>query len=348
MGRGYVISVDAMGGDLGPSMTIPGVDLVLSRHSNMRVFLYGDESAIREVAADYPRVLQRAEIRHADVAVGMDEKPSQALRKGRRVSSMWLALEAVRDGEASVMVSAGNTGALMAMSIFVLKTMPGIKRPAIAALWPNLRGRSVVLDVGATIGADAEQLVDFAIMGEAMARTLLGMERPSVGLLNVGVEEVKGVEYVREAGRMLREADLPIRYEGFVEGNDIAAGTVDVFVTEGFTGNIALKTAEGTARQVGQALRQYISESLLARIGAFLARGAFRKLKSRLDPSANNGGVFLGLNGLVVKSHGGATPEGFASAIEIAVDMAKSNLVEKIAADLAVKQALLDLPVEKA
>ena len=348
MGRGYVISVDAMGGDFGPSVTIPGVDLVLSRHPNMRVLLYGDEAAIREVATEYPRVIQRAEIRHAEVAVGMDEKPSQALRKGRRVSSMWLALEAVRDGEAAVMVSAGNTGALMAMSIFVLKTMPGIKRPAIAALWPNLRGRSVVLDVGATIGADAEQLVDFAIMGEAMARTLLGMERPSVGLLNVGVEEVKGVEYVREAGRMLREADLPIRYEGFVEGNDIAAGTVDVFVTEGFTGNIALKTAEGTARQVGQALRQYISESLIARIGALLARSAFRKLKARLDPSANNGGVFLGLNGLVVKSHGGATAEGFASAIEIAVDMAKSNLVEKIAADLAVKQALLDLPAEKA
>ncbi len=342
MTQGYVISIDAMGGDFGPEVVIPGVDITLSRHPNMRVILFGDEARIRAVAKEHPRVLRRGEIRHTEVAIGMEDKPSQALRKGRRVSSIWQALEAVREGEAAVMVSAGNTGALMAMSMFVLKTMPGIKRPALAAIWPTLRGRSIVLDMGATIGADAEQLVDFAIMGEAMARSLFHLNKPSVGLLNVGVEEIKGVEEVRAAGRILRESDLPIRYEGFVEGNDIATGKVDVFVTEGFTGNIALKTAEGTARLITEFLRERIRESLPARLGAILARGAFRQLKAKLDPGRNNGAVFLGLNGIVVKSHGGADPDGFASAIEIAVDMAKSNLVEKIAADLAKKQLQLD------
>ncbi len=340
MSEGYVISIDAMGGDNGAETTIPGVDLVLARHPNMGVILHGREEELRAMARAHPRVLRRAEFRNAEVAIGMEEKPSQALRKGRRVSSMWRALEAVRDGEAAVAVSAGNTGALMAMSVFVLKTMSGIKRPALAALWPTMRGRSVVLDVGATIGADAEQLVDFAIMGEAMARALLGMARPSVGLLNVGVEEVKGVEYVREAGRLLRTADLPMDYHGFVEGNDIARGVVDVFVTEGFTGNIALKTAEGTANQIIAALRRYISESPLATLGAMLSRGAFRRMKAKLDPNLNNGAVFLGLNGLVVKSHGSTTPEGFANAIEIAVTMAKYDLVSKIAADLEAKKAM--------
>ncbi len=338
----YVISVDVMGGDHGPDVTIPGIDAVLRRHPNMRVLLHGDEARIAPLLKDYPRLSRRGEIRHAEVAVRMDDKPSQALRKGRRVSSMWKALESVRDGKAAVMVSAGNTGALMAMSMFVLKTMPGIKRPALAAQWPTLNGRSIVLDVGASIGADAEQLVDYAIMGEAMARSLFHMDKPSVGLLNVGVEEIKGVEEVREAGRMLRESRLPVRYVGFVEGTDIATGEVDVIVTEGFAGNIALKTAEGTARLVSQYLKARIQESPLAMLGALLARGAFARLKAKLDPSTNNGAVFLGLNGVVVKSHGGATAEGFANAIEIAVDMAKSNLVEKIAADLAAKQHLLE------
>ncbi len=341
MGKGYVIAVDAMGGDHGPEVTVPGVDMVLARHPNMRVLLFGDSAHLQPLVRRFPRIRERGEIRHADVAIRMDDKPSVALRKGRRTSSMWLTLEAVRNGEAAVAVSAGNTGALMAMSVFVLKTMEGIKRPAIACLWPNMRGKSVVLDVGATIGADAEQLVDFAIMGEAMARVLLGIARPSVGLLNVGVEEIKGVEYVREAGRMLRAADLPIAYHGFVEGNDIATGTVDVFVTEGFTGNIALKTAEGTARQISATLRRYIEESWLARIGALLAQGAFTRLRKKLDPRESNGGVFLGLNGIVVKSHGGTDAFGFANAIEIAVDMAKANLVQKIARDLSVKQKLL-------
>ena len=323
-----------MGGDAGPEVTIPGLARALRRHRRLRVLLYGDKRILTDAVSAWPMMRRRIEIRHTDVAVGMDMKPSQALRKGRRVSSMWRALEAVKSGEAQVMVSAGNTGALMAMSMFVLKTMPGIKRPALAAIWPTRRGRSIVLDVGATIGADAEQLVDYAIMGEAMARSLFGIGRPSVGLLNVGVEEIKGVEEVRAAGAILKAADLPIAYHGFVEGDHIGEGVVDVFVTEGFTGNIALKTAEGTARQIVSTLKEEIDRSVIHRLGALLAKPAFMALKKKLDPARSNGAVFLGLNGVVIKSHGGTDAAGFANAIGIAVDMAQSNLVEKIAHDL--------------
>jgi len=339
-----ILAVDAMGGDAGPDMTIPGVLQALQRHDDLHVLLYGDarrlETGLKALGSD---LRGRIEVRHAEVAVRMDEKPSQALRKGRRVSSMWLALEAVKNGEAQAAVSAGNTGALMAMSVFVLKTMAGIKRPAIAGLWPTMRGQSIVLDLGATIGADAEQLVDYAIMGEAMARALLHIDQPSVGLLNVGVEEIKGVEDVRRAGRILRNAALPIRYHGFVEGDDIARGTVDVFVTEGFTGNIALKTAEGTARQVAEFLKKELNASFLTRLGALLARRAFRRLKEKLDPRASNGGIFLGLNGIVVKSHGGTDALGFANALTHAREVVRYNLIDKIAQDLAAKRMMGDL-----
>jgi glycerol-3-phosphate acyltransferase PlsX len=256
---------------------------------------------------------------------------------------MWRAIEAVRDGEAAAVVSAGNTGALMAMSKFVLDTIPGISRPAIAAIWPTLRSESIVLDVGATIGADAEQLIDYAIMGEAMARCLFGIERPTVGLLNIGVEEVKGLEQIKEAGRLLRASSLPIEYYGFVEGNDIGNGSVDVVVTEGFNGNIALKTAEGTARQIATYLRQAMERSLITRIGFFLAQSAFRVLKEKMDPRARNGGLFLGLNGIVVKSHGGTDALGFASAVDLAIEMAVSGLIDKIGADLAAKRRLQEI-----
>lgn len=257
---------------------------------------------------------------------------------------MWQAIEAVKEGRAEVAVSAGNTGALMAMAKIILDTMPGVSRPAIAARWPTLKGQSIVLDVGATIGADAEQLVDFAIMGEAMARCLFGLERPTVGLLNIGVEEVKGIEEVKEAGRLLRDSGLPIEYYGFVEGDDIGKGTVDVVVTEGFSGNIALKTAEGTATQIAGYLKQEIDRTLLTRIGYYLARPAFRALRDKLDPRTLNGGVFLGLNGIAVKSHGGTDALGFAAAIDVAVDMARNHLIAKIGADLAAKQALMSRP----
>src|SRR6185312_6966178 len=231
-------------------------------------------------------------------------------------------------------VSAGNTGALMAMSRFCLRTMAAIDRPAIAAIWPNLRSESIVLDVGATIGADALQLIDFAILGAAMARSVFDIKRPTVGLLNIGVEEIKGQEEVKEAGRLLREADMKsMQYQGFVEGDDIGRGTVDVVVTEGFSGNIALKTAEGTARQIAEYLRAAMSRTVLARIGYILAKGAFDRLREKMDVRKTNGGVFLGLNGLVVKSHGGTDAEGFAAAVELAYDMARRDLLGRIRSD---------------
>ncbi len=260
----------------------------------------------------------------------MDDKPSQAIRRGRKTSSMWLAIDAVKQGDAHAAVSAGNTGALMAMAKLVLNTIEGVSRPAIAAIWPTLKGRSIVLDMGATVGADADQLVANAVMGAAMARCLFGIRQPSVGLLNIGVEEVKGVEAVREAGGLLREADLPLQYHGFIEGTDIGKGVADVVVTEGFSGNIALKTAEGTAHQITAVLREELGRSLLTKLGALLASGAFRRLKQRLDPRAHNGGVFLGLNGVVVKSHGGTDADGFSSAVAVAADMVENDLVDRI------------------
>ena len=343
MPQDIIISVDAMGGDLGADMVIPGVEVSLKRHPQLRVLLYGDENKVKPILDEHPLVKGRSNLIHTDVWVEMDAKPSQALLRGRRVSSMWLALEAVRDQEASIAISAGNTGAWMVMAKFVLNTMPGISRPAMAAIWPTLRGRSIVLDVGATIGADAEMLMDFAIMGEAMARSLFGIDRPTVGLLNVGVEEIKGVEEVKAAGRMLRNSHLPIEYYGFVEGDDVGKGTVDVVVVEGFTGNIALKTAEGTARQMASYLKAEMNRSLLSKLGYLLARGAFASLREKMDPRNANGGVFLGLNGIAVVSHGGTDAIGFAKAMDIAVDMASNELVEKIAADLASKQSLMEL-----
>ena len=341
MTQKLVISVDAMGGDDGPEMVVPGLNIALERHPELSVILFGDESRVKPLLERHPRVKQRSEFVHTDVWVSMDDKPSQALRRGRRTSSMWLALEAVKEKRAHAAISAGNTGAWMVMAKFVLDTMPGVTRPAMAAIWPTIRGESIVLDVGATIGADAELLVDFAIMGEAMARALFGIERPVVGLLNVGVEEMKGVEDVRAAGRMLRNSELPFEYCGFVEGDDIGKGTADVVVTEGFTGNIALKTAEGTARQIATYLRAAMGRSLTSKLGYLLARGAFSALKEKMDPRNSNGGVFLGLNGIVVKSHGGTDAVGFANAIDIAADMAKNNLVDRIAGDLTVKQKLV-------
>ena len=334
MSNKLTIAVDGMGGDAGPEVVIAGAAISLERAPDLKFLIYGDEAKIAPELAKYPVLAGACELVHTDVAISMDDKPSQALRRGRRSSSMWLAIAAVKDGIAQAAISAGNTGALMAMAKVNLKTMTGIERPAIAAIWPTVRGESVVLDVGATIGVDAEMLVEFAVMGEAMARTIFGLERPTVGLLNIGVEEVKGLDDVKKAGQILREANLPIEYYGFVEGDDIGRGAVDVVVTEGFSGNIALKTAEGTAKQIGEYLRAAMSRTLMARIGYLLARGAFTALREKMDPRTMNGGVFLGLNGIVVKSHGGTDGFGFASAIDLAVDMARNELVARIARDL--------------
>jgi glycerol-3-phosphate acyltransferase PlsX len=336
MTRPVRIALDAMGGDHGPVVAVAGADLAATRHPDTEFILFGDESMLDPLVSARPRLERVAKIVHTDVAVRMADKPSQALRQGRRRSSMWLAIDAVRQGEADLAVSAGNTGALMAMAKICLKTMPGVDRPAIAAIWPTLRGESIVLDLGASIGADAKQLVNMAVMGAAMARIVFDLERPTVGLLNVGVEEVKGVEEVREAGQILRELDLrELSYHGFVEGDDIGKGTVDVVVTEGFAGNIALKTAEGTARQIGEYLRVALSRTLRARLGYLLARGAFRVVSEKVDPRKFNGGVFLGLNGIVVKSHGATDAEGFASAIDLGFDVARHELLARIGKSLA-------------
>jgi glycerol-3-phosphate acyltransferase PlsX len=321
-----------MGGDYGAPVVVAGAAIALDRHPDTEFVMVGDRAAIEALLVERPALKAASRVMHTDVAVKMDDKPSQALRHGRWKSSMWVAIDAVKKGDADVAVSAGNTGALMAMAKFHLKTMAGIGRPAIAALWPTLRGESIVLDVGATIGADAKHLVDLAVMGGAMARVLFDLERPTIGLLNIGVEEVKGLEEVREAGHLLRQAARPdLDYVGFVEGDDIGKGTVDVVVTEGFAGNIALKTAEGTAKQLGEYLRNAMSRTLSARIGYLFARHAFAAVRDKMDPRKVNGGVFLGLNGVVIKSHGATDPEGFAAAVDLGYDMVRYELRGRIA-----------------
>jgi phosphate acyltransferase len=329
------IALDAMGGDVGAAVVVPGAELSLMRHPDSEFILFGDRAVVEPLLDARPKLKAASHLVHTDVAVRMDAKPSQALRNGRWKSSMWLALDAVKKGEADVAVSAGNTGALMAMAKFNLRTMAGIDRPAIAGIWPTMRGESVVLDIGASIGADARHLVDLAVMGSAMAQVLFDLDRPTVGLLNIGAEEAKGLEEVREAGRILREARLPtLDYVGFIEGTDIGEGTVDVVVTEGFVGNIALKTAEGTARQIGQYLKNAMSRTWRAKLGYLLARDAFATLRDKLDPTKMNGGVFLGLNGIVIKSHGGTDAEGFAAAVDVGYDMVRYELLGKISQTL--------------
>ena len=320
-----------MGGDHGPSVVVPAAVIALERRPDTRFLLFGDEKLIAPLLARQTRLAARATVVHCDVAVKMTDKPSQALRQGRRVSSMWKAVEAVKRGEADCAISAGNTGALMAMAKVCLRMLPLIERPALAAMWPTMRGESIVLDVGASIGADAQHLVDLAVMGAAMARIVFDIESPTVGLLNVGVEEIKGLEEVKAAGRTLRETTWPhLHYHGFVEGDDLGKGTVDVFVTEGFTGNIALKTAEGTAKQIASYIRDAMSATFASRVGYLFARTAFQALRRKLDPGRVNGGVFLGLDGVVIKSHGGADAESYAGAIEVGYDMVRQNLLANI------------------
>ena len=328
------IALDAMGGDHGPDIVLPGAALSIMRHPDIRYLVFGDQAKISPIVDEHPILRGRVEVRHTDIAIAMDAKPSQALRSGRRDSSLWNAIDAVRTGDADVVISAGNTGALMAMSKICLKTMRDIERPAIAAVWPTLKGRCIVLDVGANVGANARQLSDFAFMGAAMARALFNIERPSVCLLNIGVEEVKGLSEVKKAHSWLSASDLPINYCGFVEGNMIGHDAADVIVTEGFSGNIALKTAEGTAMQFATELRSAIEASLITKLGAFLARSAFQKIKLKMNPNEQNGGVFLGLNGIVIKSHGGADAQGFSRAIETGYNMARGGLIRHIEEDL--------------
>jgi glycerol-3-phosphate acyltransferase PlsX len=326
----FVISIDAMGGDHGPSVVVSAVAIALGLlgQGPVRFLLHGDEAQIMQALNRHPTAKAVCDIRHTDKIVAMDEKPAQALRRGKG-TSLWNAIEAVKTGEAQAAVSAGNTGALMAMSKLILRMAAEMERPAIVANWPTMRGVSTVLDAGANIQCDAAQLVEFAIMGEAYHRAMHGVSRPTVGILNVGSEDQKGHEEVREANRILRESGLNMDYRGFVEGNDLAKGTVDVVVTDGFTGNIALKTAEGMARFFALEMRGALTSSLLSKIGALIASGALKKMRAKLDPSSVNGGPLLGLNGVVIKSHGGADDRGFANAIKVAANLARSRYAEE-------------------
>lgn len=324
-----------MGGDHAPDIVVEGVDIAARRAPDVRFLIHGDADRINTLLESFPRARAVTQVRAADKAIGMEVKPSQALRQGKG-SSLWNAIQSVENREAHAVVSAGNTGALMAISMFRLRMMQGIHRPALATRWPTMKGDyTVMLDVGANVDADAEQLVEFAIMGEAFQRAVSGKDRPSVGLLNVGAEDQKGHEEIRAAARLIRETGVDMSFHGFVEGDDIAKGTVDVVVTDGFTGNIALKTGEGTARLVGQLLRETLTGGLMARLGALIAYPALRQLRTRMDPGTFNGALFLGLNGLVVKSHGSANGRGYAAAIGVAEKLARSHYREEIARNIS-------------
>lgn len=335
MTEGLVLSIDGMGGDSAPDIVVEGIDIVARAWPRARFLIHGDAARIAALLDRYPHAKAASEVAAAERAIGMEVKPSQALRQGKG-SSLWNAVAAVEEGRAHAVVSAGNTGAYMAIAMFRLRTMAGVHRPALAARWPAATGGFVVmLDVGANVQADGEQLVEFAIMGEAFQRAVSGKQKPSVALLNVGAEDLKGHEEIRGAAGLIRDAGVDLDFRGFVEGDDIAKGTVDVVVTDGFTGNIALKTGEGTARFVGQMLREALTSSLQAKLGALIAYPALTQLRKRMDPGSFNGAVFLGLNGLVVKSHGSANGPGFASAIEVAARLASSHYREEIADNLS-------------
>ena len=335
-----------MGGDIGPAVVIAGIRDYRQRHGGdgVRFLVHGDAAAITAEMKRCNLTADVCEIRHTDKVVAMDEKPAQAMRRGKG-SSLWNAIDAVKTGEAGAVVSAGNTGALMAISKLILRmAAPGLERPAIVASWPTSRGITAVLDVGANIESDAEQLVEFAIMGEAFHAAVHGVERPTIGLLNIGSEEMKGHDEVREAHAILRDGGLGLDYRGFVEGTDIAKGTVDVIVTDGFTGNIALKTAEGVARFISNLMKEALTSSLQAKLGALIALPALQKMRQKIDPSAINGGPLLGLNGIVVKSHGGADAKGFGNAIRIAVDLARSDYMSKVSTSLQRLVTVLEHP----
>ncbi len=321
-----------MGGDHAPRMVVAGLNTALKRRPDTRFLLFGDADGIQTLLRRNPRVRRASEVRPTSTVIASGEKPSSALRGGRD-SSMRRAIDAVVNGEADAIVSAGNTGALMAMAKYVLRTLPDIDRPAIASLCPTKRGSSVMLDLGANVECSAENLVQFAVMGEVFARTLLGLERPSVGLLNIGEEEVKGNEAVKQAAAILQQHHHRFRFHGFIEGNDIGEGVVDVVVTDGFTGNVALKTMEGTARLCSHILRGTLTNSWLARLGALLARPSLRRMRKRVDPRSYNGAMFLGLNGVCIKSHGGTDALGFANAVDLAIRLVRDRVIDGIRED---------------
>jgi phosphate acyltransferase len=329
------IAIDAMGGDTGPAVMLAGAARAFRRRADLQFLVFGDEPLIRAELGKHPQLARAVEIVHCDDVIGSEEKPSLALRRAK-TSSLGRAINAVKTGDASAALSAGNTGAMMAMAKVALRTMKGIDRPALAALLPTLGDNDLVmLDLGANTECDTQNLIQFAVMGAAYSRVVLDIEKPRVRLLNIGTEELKGTEQLKEAAAALREADyLRMRFDGFTEGDKLSQGDVDVVVTDGFSGNIALKTAEGTARFVTDLLRRAFTSSLRSKAGFMLSKPALHMLKVHLDPNNHNGAVFLGLNGLVVKSHGGADEKGIANAIRVAARMVREDLTRKITEDL--------------
>ena len=336
MGNAPRIAIDAMGGDSGPAGMLAGAALAYGRRDDLGFLLFGDETAVAAELARHPGLASVCEIVHCDDVVSGDDKPSQAIRRAR-TTSMGRAIAAVKEGAAQAMVSGGNTGAMMAMAKLALRTMPGIDRPALAALLPTLGDNDVVmLDLGANTECDTRNLVEFAVMGAAYARVVLELDQPRVQLLNIGTEELKGTDELKAAAAILRDSPhLHLRFDGFVEGDKLSRGDVDVIVTDGFSGNIALKSLEGTARFVTDLLKRAFTSSVRSKIGFLISRPATELLRHHLDPNNHNGAVFLGLNGLVVKSHGGADDKGVANAIRVAARMVREDLTRKIAEDLA-------------
>jgi len=327
------IALDAMGGDNAPACVLRGAEMALIRHPGIRFLLFGNRYILEPLLAGIPLLKAASTIEHTEVVIAGDDKPSIAVRRGRD-SSMWLSIDSVKEGKSCAIVSAGNTGALMAMSKLILRTLPGISRPAIAALFPTLRGECVMLDLGANVVSDAEDLYRFAIMGDAFARAVLGLSRPRIGLLNVGSEDLKGRDEVKAAAALLKASTADLNFHGFVEGNNIAEGTVDVVVTDGFTGNIALKTAEGAARLIRTYLKDAFASSPIARMGGLMAAGALGAVKDKLDDRKRNGAMFLGLNGIAVKSHGGADAYSFCNAISVAVELVAHNINTRITEEI--------------
>lgn len=336
MGTGPRIAIDAMGGDSGPAVIIGGAARAHQRRSDLRFLMFGDEGQIRAELAKHPSLGNSAEIIHCDDVIAATEKPTQAIRRAK-TTSLGRAINAVKIGDADAALSGGNTGAMMAMAKLALRTLSGIDRPALAALLPTLGDNDLVmLDLGANTECDTQNLVQWAVMGAAYARVVLDIEKPRVKLLNIGTEELKGTEQLRDAAAILRSAEyLRMRFDGFTEGDKLARGNVDVVVTDGFSGNIALKTAEGTARFVTDLLRRAFTSSLRSKAGFMLSKPALHMLKVHLDPNNHNGAVFLGLNGVVVKSHGSADEKGVANAIRVAARMVREDLTRKITDDLA-------------
>ena len=318
-----------MGGDFGPDVTVKGLDHALKKLDNVHANLFGNEELINEVLIKYPSLSSKVDIFHTEKFVPMDAKPIDALRRIGKGSSMWMSIDSCAKSNSDVILSAGNTGALMALSKIILRTIEGIERPAITALWPNPEGESVVLDLGANIDVSTNQLVQFGIMGYAYAVCVLKKEKPKVAILNIGHEDTKGSNDLQDASEKLSSL-FNERFIGFVEGDDLSKGTSDVIITDGFTGNVALKTAEGIAQLMKRYMFDSLKSSLSGKLGMFIAQNSLRSLKSKIDPRRSNGGFFLGLNGLVVKSHGGTDYLGFSNAIEFSVNLARSNISKKI------------------